>query len=585
MKKIELEWVIRILSLLLILCFFIPSFAVSCSYQTVNINGVQLAMGISNEYGRISSPQPVILLVLLIPAVIIILSFASKIEKTVLRISSICLFGFDVLTWIVISVAVAKYCAENYCELEYKAGFVLSILAIIAGIVLEALDLMGILDLKGSINQTTIQGSIPGGGISLDNNIVNSIPQQTLDNGGKEESKKGKSILEKIWIVAMGLCITLGVVIISVVVSIQSKTINLNDYLVVEYEGYNGYATAHYYFDEEKFIEDYGDKLKYKDEGTKSTITYFGSDLQKYILNSIDGRLDKTNGLQNGDEITFSWDVSSDINEVSNYRFKYKDCKYTVSELEDVVSFNPFDYINVEFEGTSPYGMVDILDVEGTDGLVNSEDFIASDYSDLREGDTITVYFDCDIESFIGRTGRAPQITEKEYVVTGLYSYAESFSQIPKDKIEEMIQQGKDVIISQAASDWKSEWTLDSINCVDSFFLKAKFNDLNTENALLLVMEVNASLNNEEKKLSDTIKFYEIVEYDNISIGDEGKCYVDLREASLASGKFSVEYQYGSWYYNTITYYFKGYTSIEDFVNSKLLTVVTDYTYEENPIQ
>ena len=70
----------------------------------------------------------------------------------------------------------------------------------------------------------------------------------------------------------------LAIVVIAVValilfLALKLPTVRLNDYLSVEYSGYNTMGTASYRFDTEAFCRDYAETVQYQGAGTSSFLT------------------------------------------------------------------------------------------------------------------------------------------------------------------------------------------------------------------------------------------------------------------------------------------------------------------------
>ena len=71
----------------------------------------------------------------------------------------------------------------------------------------------------------------------------------------------------------------LAIIVILIVFLVNSaNTINLNKYLIFETSGANGYGRVSIYFDEEKFVEDNGEKFKLSKEGKRALSKEYGFD-------------------------------------------------------------------------------------------------------------------------------------------------------------------------------------------------------------------------------------------------------------------------------------------------------------------
>lgn len=365
------------------------------------------------------------------------------------------------------------------------------------------------------------------------------------------------------------------VIIALVVFNKLSKTVDLNDYLIVEYEGYNGYGHVTYEFDEDQFEADYGDKIKFKNSAAQTWGVASGAELVEY---SVDGEFDVTSELSNDDEITFTWDVDKSVLASCNLTFKYEDKTYTVSGLEEIPTVDPFSYIDVEFEGVAPDGYADIVAVDGTDGLLSEYDFSLDKSSGLSEGDVVTVTFSYSADECISYFEMAPTETTKEYTVTGLKSYVTSDDQITAEALESMVAQGNDAI-KASTGNWNSEFTFIGSEYVGYYFATAKFDTEYTQNELYLVYKISANYTDDKNNI-DT-DFYYVIGYENLMVDSEGVIDVDLSEYTNYYDYYGVEFEYkGSW--GTYTGHYNGYATIADFESNELTTISDRYTYVSN---
>lgn len=131
--------VLRVLSVLCIIFVFCPSFLVSCSDQTINVNVMTAVGGLSSYGQRVVDPHPIMLICLLIPAAILVLMFIKKLtdNKTAL-ITAIC-GVVDIIVWFIFKSSVRKAAEENYCEFKTTGWYVLNIIALLLIILLSVL--------------------------------------------------------------------------------------------------------------------------------------------------------------------------------------------------------------------------------------------------------------------------------------------------------------------------------------------------------------------------------------------------------------------------------------------------------------
>ena len=221
--------------------------------------------------------------------------------------------------------------------------------------------------------------------------------------------------------------------------SCGEKKINPNDYLTIAYDGYSEAATAVASLDVNKMVTDYPEAFRLGKD-------YKQSDLNK-VVNQINqsalGTLSKTEGISNGDEISFSWDKNALSALEGSYKVKwsgYKDVKETAAGIPELEKLNPFDYFTLSFEGTPQkrtlyfdsskfIGSPLDNDVRDKSGMNYYLSFQKSDNErNYKVGDTVTIKFivmdrvlnkpsDEDPIELCKQSGYLITQTEKEYTV------------------------------------------------------------------------------------------------------------------------------------------------------------------------
>jgi hypothetical protein len=249
----------------------------------------------------------------------------------------------------------------------------------------------------------------------------------------------------------------LGVVLFLVVFG--KPTINLNEYLVIDTDGYDGYGRASARVDWDAIDKKYGKKLKFTSKAEKE---YEGLldwvTPAELIAENVSGSFDKTSELSNGDEIIYTWSVEDAISDYVSCKVKYKDYTYKVSDLTEVGTFDVFALVDVTFEGVAPSGYANI-DYSGPD--LSIYDFSIDKREGLSNGDTVVVSFDeSRIEQCIEKFGKIPETLEKSYTVSGLSSYLTTLSELSEDAISQMKGQAEDAFSAYVAKNWVESETL-----------------------------------------------------------------------------------------------------------------------------
>ena len=112
------------------------------------------------------------------------------------------------------------------------------------------------------------------------------------ENVKEIKSVSGVDVKEKIQKNRKGLLVAGAVVVVALLVIVlfvtKKTTINLNDYVTIEFSGYDTLGKATYEFDEDAFCDDYEDKVKMKKQKMDSELeelySYLSDDMDCEIL-------------------------------------------------------------------------------------------------------------------------------------------------------------------------------------------------------------------------------------------------------------------------------------------------------------
>lgn len=322
-----------------------------------------------------------------------------------------------------------------------------------------------------------------------------------------------------------------------------STTVDLNKYITIEVDGYNSMGNASYYFDEDAFYDDLSDKITYgskeKNEEIELEMLFYESAAEAMLDFCVDQNLNQATELSNGDEVTLTWDCEDEVaSEYFKCKLKYSDISYTVSNLEEVGYFNPFEYIEVSFSGTAPDGQVNIIKNENIEEM-KSISFTTDKTYELSNGDNITITVNpINTNSFVEQFGTVLEKTEMSYVVEGLPYYVTDINDIPSELMEKMIKQGEDVFRADVARWWNNPEQLNSISMIGNYFLTLKPGMTqgwgSSANYLYVIYKISATNPNLEQDL----EYYYYVAYDSIIMLGDGTCSVDTSKYASASNSF-----------------------------------------------
>lgn len=428
---------------------------------------------------------------------------------------------------------------------------------------------------------------------------------------------KKKAIIIGIIAAAVLLVACLVLIIgVSILIAFRKPTIDINKYVTIESEGYDGYGNVTYTIDQSGLKSDYRDVCKFSkglknaiEDNTYSDMLEFG--LSVYGINVNNNRdavdlfclwflenaqLSQSSGVSNGDTVTFSWNLSDSDEEekevkkvakMFGVKIKYSDIEYKVDNLKEVPSFDPFDGVEVSFSGMSPNGRA-LLANYPENGLWYSID----KSNGLKNGDEITVSVEAPygMDSYIRSYEKKPSDTSKTYKVEDLPEYITSASQISSEVLAEMKTQTED-IIQGTTYGWNSGYTL-TTSYVGNYFLTAKQTDMDTQNMLVLVYKLHYqnSFKDYTGEYQDFgVDYYYYVNWDNIYIDSDGQCKYDSNTYWKTSEKFTWNtgiYQDKSRYsdslYNEVRLTFTGYLSLDSIYDRYINRNIEYYKFEDN---
>lgn len=237
-----------------------------------------------------------------------------------------------------------------------------------------------------------------------------------------------------------------------------AKSVDLNDYVNVEFDGYDGYGNAKANLDFGKLEEDMG--FMAIDDATDFDI--IGIEM------IADGDLDKTTGLSNGDTVKYVWNISDEsaknMKKKTGIKLKYKDLSKKVEGLKDPKDFNVADVLEISVSGVAPQGQI-IVTPKIADITVEVDK-----KNNLKNGDEVNItvkpmYMDKTLEEVCLADNVPVFEPNYKYTVEGLAQYVQDPSNIPDTVLEVMKKQGEKNMseIQKPDCDCNGSW-LDPLN-------------------------------------------------------------------------------------------------------------------------
>lgn len=380
---------------------------------------------------------------------------------------------------------------------------------------------------------------------------------------------KLKKISKKTWGI-IGACVAL-VLVLLIVIALHKPTVNLNDYLKVTYGGYDGGGVAYTEIDWNSMKEDFENKISYK-RGMAQTGGMTPIDIiMEYTNANIEGKNEK---LSNGDKVSCTWKVDKDaIAKLIKCKIKYSDGSKKVSGLKEMELFDPFKNLKVTFSGVEPNGEADI---EYNGDMLSEYDFTCDKTSGLKNGDKIKISLTEDAGYYVDQYNKAPSVLEKEYKVKNLGKYLSKIKEVDTDGMNSARAKAQKSI-SDMVDYWSEDVTLDKVSYAGDYLQVAKDSDDYTKNYYGVIYQINAHIQPDGGQRKDVVSYYSM-KFENVIVGGDGKCEIDLDEYDVPYDDFSVEVTSGD--LSSGSYSFDGYQTLEELKKNYVDEVADEFDCE-----
>lgn len=380
---------------------------------------------------------------------------------------------------------------------------------------------------------------------------------------------KLKKISKKTWGI-IGACVAL-VLVLLIVIALHKPTVNLNDYLKVTYGEYDGGGVAYTEIDWNSMKEDFENKISYK-RGMAQTGGMTPIDIiMEYTNANIEGKNEK---LSNGDKVSYTWKVDKDaIAKLIKCKIKYSDGSKKVSGLKEMELFDPFKNLKVTFSSVEPNGEADI---EYNGDMLSEYDFTCDKTSGLKNGDKIKISLTEDAGYYVDQYNKAPSVLEKEYKVKNLGKYLSKIKEVDTDGMNSARAKAQKSI-SDMVDYWSEDVTLDKVSYAGDYLQVAKDSDDYTKNYYGVIYQINAHIQPDGGQRKDVVSYYSM-KFENVIVGGDGKCEIDLDEYDVPYDDFSVEVTSGD--LSSGSYSFDGYQTLEELKKNYVDEVADEFDCE-----
>lgn len=197
----------------------------------------------------------------------------------------------------------------------------------------------------------------------------------------------------------------------------------------------------------------------FNENGTASVTVNAMEEYSEFFA-TVKAKLDRTEQLKNGDEITISYEFDEDLAKELRLRVNGEDSVATISGLPDgkVIHIEDlFDNLHIEYSGISPCIKIAFENLADDPFLQSIEYEILGEKEHYKNGDTFTILAKFDEEEAIKRTydiEPGADGYQKTYTIGGFDAYITDASQITPDMLKQLYADGAKLFTSDKAREY-----------------------------------------------------------------------------------------------------------------------------------
>ena len=254
---------------------------------------------------------------------------------------------------------------------------------------------------------------------------------------------------------------------------------NINDYISVNFSGYNTVGEAHFKIDKEGL-----NKAILKAQGKKESEILSDDSLSSYeaLHDCVRISLSNRSGLSNGDKIELKLEYDEAANDLLGIKLGYSNKEYTVEGLQEAKKIDAFEDIAVTFSGVSPNGKASVKN-NSDDSYIKNLKYELSKTSGIKIGDKVTVKVNVDTQEAL-KQGYIIEETTKEYTCEKLDTYISKLEDLQEAQIEKLKKEAQDKMESYGA---QKNAMISSMRYLGAYTLVSKGKNDNGYNRLYLL--------------------------------------------------------------------------------------------------
>lgn len=433
--------------------------------------------------------------------------------------------------------------------------------------------------------QVFVSSSEPGQGTYQAVNAQNEEVVKSADEPIEKKEKEGFNFKPIYILPILLLALAIGLGYLFMNRKPKDVELDLSNYIDVTYTGDNASASPSASLDTNKLLNDFGSQIKYVNKKRKSD--NYGSAANQFVeelANATTFQFSKDSNLSNGEEITVVANVSDPtIADDYNVLFANTIKSVIVDGLNVEASTDPFNYIDVNFQGEDPNISLTTSLTEDAPEYMSQVEIMPSKTSELKAGEEVNITINLNEEEIYNNYKVKLSPLDRTYTVPGEPS-GDNEGENKEDENKTASPELKDGFIGSVDNleeNLLNELKTNAENLIKETFNERSFTQIssvnylgsitgtdansdNLKNRVMLVYEIKAK-EDYEGKYQNEFTYYSFVEYQNVKDkkDDNGAFYSEgpLTTDNEIFHKFFVSDDYT---YYEIPYY--GFGFLEEVI-------------------
>jgi len=332
--------------------------------------------------------------------------------------------------------------------------------------------------------------------------------------------------------IGVGIAVVIALMVLVAILG-GSKKIDLSDYLIWEFQGYNGYGYYVCEVDSDKLGADYDGKIESEEHQTAPSYTFAKRLSQALETNS-------TGYLSNGDTVEVTVNPESVLFE--NYNIKLKDYKIAakVEGLEEPKEIiDPLKDVEIVFYENyftgQLYSVINGYDQEIYPAL--------RCYTDIEYGEEVTFEMNEDAVLKLAANGTCFENTSITVKVEDYYQHVNEKKDITEAAISKLVDDGLaayDAFVS-SVPDYSQKANVQSVKPKYLCF-EYETGETDANSVVVIYYEAQISYNDPEREISETITAYLPKIFKNVRVSHStGDVFYDESEYVCGESMFTSE--------------------------------------------